>query len=73
MTGKWTKQADVTVPASGRRLFHGPYAEGAYRWGRLALYLDFGRNMPEFLDDCYIENAINEQWEQTPPPFSQDR
>ncbi len=66
---KWTEQRTETI-STWRQTHH--CIEG-YRWGRMALYLDFGRHAPECMEDERIDEIINEAWGRNPPPFMMDR
>jgi hypothetical protein len=65
----WIKQRIETI-STWRQTHH--CIEG-YRWGRMALYLDFGRTAPEYLEDERIDEIINEAWNRNPPLFKMDR
>lgn len=58
---RWQTAATVTLPPPVLKRFHS--VEG-YRWDRLALYLESGRQVPEFVPDDEIDDAINTLWEQ---------
>jgi hypothetical protein len=58
MSKQWTNQQNVAVPPPEK--FH--TVEG-YKWSRMAIYLDMGRNAPEFLPDEYLDDVINQTWE----------
>jgi len=57
MRSRWTTERTVTLPA--RQFYH---CLEAYRWDRLALYLDVGRQVPGYIEDEEIDNTINEAW-----------
>ena len=58
MKRKWSKETVTDMPS--RPHFH--CMEG-YRWDRMALYGDVGRNVPSYFDDAEIDDVINQAWE----------
>lgn len=59
MKRKWTNETVVVVPLPLRHQFH--TVEG-YRWDRLALAMDMGRNAPDWMPDEELDWVINECW-----------
>lgn len=58
MARQWSKERIVAVPPPEK--FH---SVEAYRWSRLAPYMDMGMNAPEYMDDDYLDEIINACWE----------
>lgn len=59
MKRQWRTAATVAVPPA----LQGFHSLEAWKWDRLALYLDTGRQVPECFDDEAIDDAINQLWE----------
>lgn len=58
---EWRTVADVTitpVPLTDSEV-------RAYRWYRMALYMDFPALIPEYVPDDVIDECIDDVWEKT--------
>lgn len=69
MSKGWRTVADVTLAPPLRF-----QSETGRRWWKMALYLDFPRHAPEWMDDEEISEVVNDTWEHDNPVlFSIDK